>query len=127
MTGGTVLFQITAIEGLRAGTDLAIEIFEQVVVFAQATVEVLLGEGCFAVIAVIVVIVVEAIGVVERLKVVGVDIMVQLGNLGRRLRSSVVERLDHKKDDQGDDDCHQHNDNGDKRLGAAFFGGGGPR
>ena len=76
MTGGTVLFQITAIERLCAGTDLVIEIFEQVVVFAQATVEVLLGEGCLAAILVVLVVIVEkAIGVAERLKVVGVDIM----------------------------------------------------
>ena len=124
LTGGTVLFQITAIERLCTGTDLAIEIFEQVVVFAQATVEVLLGEGCFAV---IIIVVVKAIEVAEGLKVISVDIMVQLGNLGSRLRGSVVERLDHKENDQGDDDCHQHNDNGDKRLGSALFCGGGLR
>ena len=126
LTGGTVLFQITAIERLCAGTDLVIEIFEQVVVFAQATVEVLLGEGRLAAILVIIVVIVKkAIGVVERLEVIIVNIMVQLSNLGSRLRGGVVERLDHKKDDQGDDNCHEHNDNGDKRLGAALFGGGG--
>ena len=63
LTGGTVLFQITAIERLCAGTDLVIEIFEQVVVFAQATVEVLLGEGRLAAILVIIVVIVKkAIG-----------------------------------------------------------------
>ena len=51
--------------------------------------------------------------------------MVQLSYLGSRLRGGVVERLDHKENDQGDDDCHQHNDNGDKRPSAALFGGGG--
>ena len=82
MTGGAIFFQIAAIEGLRAGADLAIEIFEQIVVFAQATVEVLLGEGCFAVVLVVlVVIIVGAIGVVERLEVIIVNIMVQLSNL----------------------------------------------
>ena len=128
MTGGAIFFQIAAIEGLRAGADLAIEIFEQIVVFAQATVEVLLGEGRLAAILVIIVVIVKkAIGVVERLEVIIVNIMVQLSNLGSRLRGGVVERLDHKKDDQGDDNCHEHNDNGDKRLGAALFGGGGLR
>ena len=51
--------------------------------------------------------------------------MVQLSYLGSRLRGGVVERLDHKENDQGDDDRHQHNDNGDKRPGAALFGSGG--
>ena len=51
--------------------------------------------------------------------------MVQLSYLGGRLRGGVVERLDHKENDQGDDDRHQHNDNGDKRPGAALFGSGG--
>ena len=125
MTGGTVLFQITAIERLCAGTDLVIEIFEQVVVFAQATVEVLLGEGRLAAILVIIVVIVKkAIGVVERLEVIIVNIMVQLSNLGSRLRGGVVERLDHKKDDQGDDNCHEHNDNGDKRLVLLFLAAG---
>ena len=50
------------------------------------------------------VIVVEAIGVAERLEVISVNIMVQLSNLGSRLRGSGVERLDHKENDQGDDD-----------------------
>ena len=128
LTGGAIFFQIAAIEGLRAGADLAIEIFEQVVVFAQATVEVLLGEGRFAAILVVIVVIVKkAIGVVERLKVIIVNIVVQLGNLGSGLRGSVVERLDYKEDDQGDDDCQQHNDNGDKRPGSALFCGGGLR
>ena len=128
LAGRAVLFQIATIEGLRAGADLAVEILEQVVVFAQAAVEVLLGEGCLAaslVLLVITVIVLKAIGVAERFEVIGVNIVVQLGNLGGRLRDSVAERLDHKENDQGDDDCHQHNDNGDKQLGAALFGGGG--
>ena len=51
--------------------------------------------------------------------------MVQLSYLGSRLRGGVVERSDRKEDDQGDDDRHQHNDNGDKRPGAALFGSGG--
>ena len=51
--------------------------------------------------------------------------MVQLRYLGSRLRGGAVERLDHKENDQGDDDRHQHNDNGDKRPGAALFGSGG--
>ena len=51
--------------------------------------------------------------------------MVQLNYLGSRLRGGVVERSDCKEDDQGDDDRHQHNDNGDKRPGAALFGSGG--
>ena len=127
LTGGAIFFQIATIEGLRAGADLAIEVLEQVVVFAQATVEVLLGEGCFAasLVLVVIVIVVKAIGVAERLEVIIVNIVVQLGNLGSRLRGGVVERFDHKEDDQGDDDCHQRNDNGDKRPGAALFGSGG--
>ena len=88
----------------------------------------MLGEGRLAAILVIIVVIVKkAIGVVERLEVIIVNIMVQLSNLGSRLRGGVVERLDHKKDDQGDDNCHEHNDNGDKRLGAALFGGGGLR
>ena len=81
LTGGAIFFQIAAIEGLCAGADLAIEIFEQIVVFAQATVEVLLGEGRFAaILVVIIVIVVKAIGVAEGLKVISVKIVVQLGN-----------------------------------------------
>ena len=51
--------------------------------------------------------------------------MVQLSYRGSRLRGGVVERLDHKENDQGDDDRHQHNNNGDKRPGAALFGSGG--
>ena len=50
--------------------------------------------------------------------------MVQLNYLGSRLRGGVVERFDHKEDDQGDDDRHQHNDNGDKWSGAALLGSG---
>ena len=68
LTGGSILFQIVAVEVLRAATDLAVEIFEQVVVFAQATVEVLLRERCFAaILVVIVIIVVQAVGIAERL------------------------------------------------------------
>ena len=68
LTGGTILFQIAAIKRLCAGTDLAIEIFQQVVVFTQATVEVLFGEACFAaILVVIVIIVVQAVGIAERL------------------------------------------------------------
>ena len=67
LTGGSILFQIVAVEVLRAATDLAVEIFEQVVVFAQATVEVLLRERCFAaILVVIVIIVVQAVGIAER-------------------------------------------------------------
>ena len=89
LAGGAIFFQIATIEGLRAGADLAIEVLEQVVVFAQATVEVLLGEGCFAarVVLIVIVIVVKAIGVAERLEVIIVNIVVQLGNLGSRLRA----------------------------------------
>lgn len=50
--------------------------------------------------------------------------MVQLSYLGSRLRGGVVERLDRKENDQGDDDCHQHNDNGDKRPVPLFLGAG---
>ena len=68
MTGGSILFQIAAVEVLRAATDVVVEVFEQVVVFAQTTVEVLLGERCFAaILVVIVVIVVQAVGIAERL------------------------------------------------------------
>lgn len=68
LTGGTILFQIAAIKRLCAGTDLAIEILQQVVVFTQATVEVLFGEACFAaILVVIVIIVVQAVGIAERL------------------------------------------------------------
>ena len=68
LTGGAILFQIAAVEGLRAGADLAVEVFEQTVVFAQPAVEVLFGERCFAaILVVIVIIVVQAVGVAEGL------------------------------------------------------------
>ena len=68
MTGGSILFQIVAVEVLRAATDVVVEVFAQVVVLAQATVEVLLGEGRFAaILVVIVIIVVQAVGIAERL------------------------------------------------------------
>ena len=123
LAGGAILFQIAAVESLSACADLAVEIFEQIVVFAQSAVEVLLGERRFAaILVVIVIIVVQAVGIAEGLKVIVIIVVVRLGCLCSRLRGGVVERFDHKEDDQGDDDCHQHNDNGDKRAGAALFG-----
>ena len=68
LTGGAIFFQIAAVEVLRAATDVVVEVFEQVVVFAQSAVEVLLGERCFAaILVVIVIIVVQAVGIAERL------------------------------------------------------------
>ena len=43
LTGGAIFFQIAAVEVLRIGADVAVEIFEQIVVFTQSAVEVLLG------------------------------------------------------------------------------------
>lgn len=65
LTGGAIFFQIATVEGLRAAADLAVEIFEQIVVFAQPTLEVLLGERRFA--AILVIIVVQAVRIAEGL------------------------------------------------------------
>ena len=68
LTGGAIFFQIAAVKGLRAGANLAVEVFEQVVVFAQPVVEVLLRERCLAaILVVIVIIVVQAVGIAEGL------------------------------------------------------------
>lgn len=66
LTGGAIFFQIAAVEVLRSAADLAVEIFEQIVVFAQPTVEVLLGERRLAAIL-IVIIVVQAVRIAEGL------------------------------------------------------------
>ena len=65
LTGGAIFFQIAAVESLRACADLAVEIFEQIVVFTQPAVEVLLGEGRFTVVLVVIIVVVQAVGVAE--------------------------------------------------------------